>query len=169
MTRLVVMTDRAHSQMEAIFQWWAEHRSVDQAANWYNTLATIESLAENPERCAASRENGRFALKSVTSTLGLVGAELIERFLPSVTISCWCWPSVIWGSKTFCQTTWYEPRRSTCQAARRVSPYDRRTAAGDRAGASRVGVRRCGEGIRKQHSLEEVERMLRVRIELGQA
>jgi plasmid stabilization system protein ParE len=61
MIRQIVLTDRANGQMEAIYQWWAENRSKGQAAKWYNTFAdAIESLAHNPERCAVSRENGRF-------------------------------------------------------------------------------------------------------------
>jgi plasmid stabilization system protein ParE len=51
----VVVTERALTQMEAVYAWWAENRSAEQAARWYNCFAdAIQSLAENPERCAIS-------------------------------------------------------------------------------------------------------------------
>ena len=57
----VVLTDRAHADLEAAHAWWAENRSEAQAAKWYNAFAdAIESLASNPERCILSRENGHF-------------------------------------------------------------------------------------------------------------
>ena len=61
MTYLVMLTDRAHVEMEAAFSWWAEHRSQAQAAQWYNAFAdAIESLANDPDRCPISRENNQF-------------------------------------------------------------------------------------------------------------
>lgn len=58
MTYEVVLTDRAHAQMEAAYSWWAENRSAAQAAHWYNTLAeAIISLEQNPERCPLALEN----------------------------------------------------------------------------------------------------------------
>ena len=61
MTHVVVLTDRAHAEMEAAYLWWAEHRSQTQAARWYNTFAdAIESLATHPDRYPLSRENDRF-------------------------------------------------------------------------------------------------------------
>ena len=57
----VVLTDRAHAEMEAAYLWWAENRSQSQAAKWYNAFAeAIESLAKNPARCPVSRENDQF-------------------------------------------------------------------------------------------------------------
>ena len=61
MTHHVVLTDRAHAEMEAAYLWWADNRSRVEAAKWYNAFAdAIESLANNPERCAVSRENEQF-------------------------------------------------------------------------------------------------------------
>ncbi len=57
----VVLTDRAHADLEAAYSWWAEHRSREQAANWYNKFAeAIESLADQPERYSLSHESSRF-------------------------------------------------------------------------------------------------------------
>ena len=59
----VVLTDRAHADLEAAYAWWAENRSETQAANWYNAFAdAIESLANNPQRCGVSRENDEFPI-----------------------------------------------------------------------------------------------------------
>jgi plasmid stabilization system protein ParE len=61
MTHVVVLTDRAHAEMEAAYLWWAEHRSRSQADRWYNAFAdAIESLASNPDRCRLARENDCF-------------------------------------------------------------------------------------------------------------
>ena len=51
MTRPVVISDHAESQLEAACRWWAENRSVDQAERWYEGFAiAIFSLGEDPER-----------------------------------------------------------------------------------------------------------------------
>ena len=61
MSYTVVLTDRAHAELEAAHSWCAEHRSRAQAAQWYNALAdAIESLANDPDRCPISRENNQF-------------------------------------------------------------------------------------------------------------
>jgi plasmid stabilization system protein ParE len=58
MTYEVVLTDRAHEQMEAAYSWWAANRSAAQAARWYNTFAeAIVSLEQNPERCLLAPED----------------------------------------------------------------------------------------------------------------
>jgi plasmid stabilization system protein ParE len=41
--------------------WWAENRSAEQAFSWLEGFErTLDSLAENPERCAVARESGAF-------------------------------------------------------------------------------------------------------------
>ena len=61
MTHRVVLTDRAHEQLEAGYRWWAENRSHTQADRWYNAFAdAIESLSSNPDRHGISGEKDRF-------------------------------------------------------------------------------------------------------------
>jgi len=61
MKYLVVLTDRAHADLEAAHSWWAENRSREQAEKWYNKFAdAIESLADQPERFTLSYESSQF-------------------------------------------------------------------------------------------------------------
>ena len=61
MKYLVVLTDRAHADLEAAHSWWAENRSRAQADLWYSKIAdAIESLADQPERFSLSYESSRF-------------------------------------------------------------------------------------------------------------
>lgn len=57
----VVLTDRAHADLETAYSWWAENRSREQATKWYNQFANaIESLSRQPERHSLSYESDRF-------------------------------------------------------------------------------------------------------------
>jgi len=50
-THSVVFTQQAARELEAIAEWWAEHRSVQQAALWYEGFsAKIETLCDEPDR-----------------------------------------------------------------------------------------------------------------------
>lgn len=61
MTHRVVLTHRADRELEDAADWWAAHRSPDQAARWYAGFSdAIASLAENPQRCPLAPENGLF-------------------------------------------------------------------------------------------------------------
>ena len=61
MTHRVVLTHRADRELEDAADWWAKHRSTEQAARWYEGFSdAIRSLEENPERCPVAPENGRF-------------------------------------------------------------------------------------------------------------
>jgi plasmid stabilization system protein ParE len=61
MTYEVAFTDQAFEQLEAAYAWWAEHRSSEQAARWYNAIAeSVASLCQNPRRCPLSMENQTF-------------------------------------------------------------------------------------------------------------
>jgi plasmid stabilization system protein ParE len=58
----VVVTDRAAQELFDFAQWWSDHHSREQAERWHAGLITaLASLAENPDRHAVSRENGRFS------------------------------------------------------------------------------------------------------------
>ena len=61
MTFEVVLTTKAHEQLETAHAWWAQHRSANQAARWYNEFANaLVILSENPERWPLSAERGAF-------------------------------------------------------------------------------------------------------------
>jgi len=57
-THEVFVTDKASGQLFEAAQWWADHRSVEQAKRWFDGFVrAIDSLQDNPERCALAREN----------------------------------------------------------------------------------------------------------------
>jgi plasmid stabilization system protein ParE len=57
----VIITSRAQREAQANHNWWAENRSPEQAAHWYDEfLNSAFSLEENPDRCALAPENDRF-------------------------------------------------------------------------------------------------------------
>jgi plasmid stabilization system protein ParE len=79
MTYEVVLTERAHRQMEAAYCWWAENRSQPQAARWYNAFAqAMVSLEKDPELCALARENQLLPFEVRDLTFG-VGKRLTHR------------------------------------------------------------------------------------------
>jgi plasmid stabilization system protein ParE len=70
----VVITHPAEIELATNAQWWAEHRSVDQAIRWYEGfLAAIQSLERNPDRCPLARENDRFDVEIRELHYGLGG------------------------------------------------------------------------------------------------
>lgn len=57
----IVFTERASRELEQAADWWAEHRSLDQAVRWYAGFsAAIAALKEQPQRLPLAAENGRF-------------------------------------------------------------------------------------------------------------
>jgi plasmid stabilization system protein ParE len=57
----VRITSRAQREAQANHDWWAENRSAEQAARWYNDfLNAALSLERNPEGHAVAAENDRF-------------------------------------------------------------------------------------------------------------
>ncbi len=48
----VQITDPAAEDIQAIFTWWAENRSAEEAAVWYDKiLQAMSTLSQMPERC----------------------------------------------------------------------------------------------------------------------
>ena len=57
----VVIEPRAKQDLRHAAAWWAENRSAEQAARWYDGFVeAIQSLGENPLRWPFARENGEF-------------------------------------------------------------------------------------------------------------
>ena len=64
MTYQVRITSRGYEDLRAIIRWWADNRSADQAAEWYEgLLAKIQSLSSMPESHPFARENPRVAFE----------------------------------------------------------------------------------------------------------
>jgi plasmid stabilization system protein ParE len=57
----VVFTQQAARELEAIAEWWAERRSVQQAARWYEGFSSkIEALCDDPDRLPLADESPDF-------------------------------------------------------------------------------------------------------------
>lgn len=61
MSFCIVIEQPAHAEMDAAYAWIAQY-SPQQATLWYFDITErIESLQNNPYRCALARENSHFA------------------------------------------------------------------------------------------------------------
>ena len=57
----VTILPRAKRQLLEQALWWSENRSAEQAYRWLDGFErALESLANHPERCSASREDDAF-------------------------------------------------------------------------------------------------------------
>jgi plasmid stabilization system protein ParE len=74
MSHEVLITLRAEQEAQLIHDWWARHRSPEQAARWYDTFWNcLLSLEQQPERCALASENGRFPYELRQLNFGVAG------------------------------------------------------------------------------------------------
>lgn len=72
MSHEVLLTLRASEEAQSIHDWWAKHRSQEQADRWYEACwRSILSLEQDPERCALARENGRLSYELRQLNFGL--------------------------------------------------------------------------------------------------
>ena len=72
----VLITWKAQQEAEANHLWWAEHRSAEQAARWYDEfLKATLSLEQAPDRFALAAENDRSPLNYGNSILGLAASR----------------------------------------------------------------------------------------------
>jgi plasmid stabilization system protein ParE len=70
----VVITSRAEQEAQQNHDWWAENRSAEQAARWYDEfLDAALSLENYPDRCALAVENPRFPYEIRQLNFGLSG------------------------------------------------------------------------------------------------
>ena len=57
----VLLTRRAQEELDQQHDWWAEHRSANQANRWYvGFVAEMLTLEQNPKRCMLAPENKLF-------------------------------------------------------------------------------------------------------------
>lgn len=72
MHRTVILMDRAHEDLLDGCRWWAEHRSQEQAEQWYDGFSkAIMKLATEAERHAIARENAYFPFEIRQMNYGL--------------------------------------------------------------------------------------------------
>lgn len=88
MSRHVVSSARADKEIEAAGQWWAQHRSAEQATRWVRgILKAIEGLANNAERHALALESNRFPFEVRQLLFGL-GRQPTHRVLFTIRPEC---------------------------------------------------------------------------------
>ena len=84
MTREVLITERAQHEAQDNHDWWAEHRSAEQAAQWYTEfLKAAASLSENPERCSLAVEDDRFPYEIRQLNFG-IGRKTTHRIVYAI-------------------------------------------------------------------------------------
>jgi plasmid stabilization system protein ParE len=84
MTYDVLITARAEQEAQDAHDWWAENRSPEQAARWYDEfLKAAGSLERNPERYALAAENGRFPYEVRQLNFG-VGLKPTHRLVYTI-------------------------------------------------------------------------------------
>jgi plasmid stabilization system protein ParE len=75
----VVMSAKAHLDIEACCSWWAEHRSVEQTELWYDVCyATLRSLTERAETCPLAAESHELSVEARQIAFG-VGRKPTHR------------------------------------------------------------------------------------------
>lgn len=81
MSMVVGLTERAEGELDAAYMWWAENRSAEQAARWFNGMAeTIESLVDRPSQWPLAREDDRASYELRERHFG-VGSNPSHRIL----------------------------------------------------------------------------------------
>ena len=77
----IQITEPAKADIQEAFAWWAENRSADQAAEWYERIfETIATLERMPERCPLVPEAG-LSRSSVRQLLFGIGAHPTHRIV----------------------------------------------------------------------------------------
>jgi plasmid stabilization system protein ParE len=80
----VLIASRAQHEAQANHDWWAEHRSPEQAARWYDEfLNSALTLEQNPERRALAPENGRFPYEIRQLNFG-IGRKPTHRLIYTI-------------------------------------------------------------------------------------
>jgi plasmid stabilization system protein ParE len=75
----VSITSPAERDLQAAHDWWATHRSREQADRWYrHILAAIQTLEHMPERCGPATER-RLSIAGVRQLLFGLGRRPTHR------------------------------------------------------------------------------------------
>jgi plasmid stabilization system protein ParE len=84
MTRDVLIAERAQQEAQSNHDWWAEHRSAEQAARWYGEfMKAAASLSRNPERCCLAMEDDRFPYELRQLNFG-IGRRATHRLVYTI-------------------------------------------------------------------------------------
>lgn len=84
----VRLTRRAEQQLNAAVDWWAEHRSAEQAGRWHaGIVESMLSLSSNPQRCRLARENRSVPIEIRELLFGL-GRRPSHRVIFAIRESC---------------------------------------------------------------------------------
>ena len=72
MSRQVFLLPKARIQLLEAATWWAEHRSVEQAARWLREIeAAIQDLGINADQYSLARESAEFNFEVRQMNFGL--------------------------------------------------------------------------------------------------
>jgi plasmid stabilization system protein ParE len=84
MTYEVLVTSRAQQEAQANHDWWARHRSAEQAARWYDSFLKVTlSLEQNPDRFGLAPENDRFPYEVRQLSFG-IGPKPTHRLVYTI-------------------------------------------------------------------------------------
>ncbi len=68
----VLLTARAQQDVDDAYDWWARHRSAEQARRWRDEcVQAIDSLPEKYTRCALAPERDEFTFEMRQLNFGL--------------------------------------------------------------------------------------------------
>jgi plasmid stabilization system protein ParE len=77
----ISITGPAERDLQAAHDWWAKHKSNEQAGRWYtHILAAIQSLEHMPERCGPATENN-LSIAGVRQLLFGLGRRSTHRIV----------------------------------------------------------------------------------------
>jgi len=72
MTQKLVITERAHADIERNAVWWAQNHSTEQARKWYTAVyEQLRAIPEMPTSYPSSPENSRLRMELREKNVGL--------------------------------------------------------------------------------------------------
>jgi plasmid stabilization system protein ParE len=83
----VLISSRAQQEAQATHDWWAKHRSAQQAARWYDEfLKAALSLDQDPDGWAVAAENDRFPYEIRQLNFG-IGRKPTHRLVYTIRVN----------------------------------------------------------------------------------